>query len=178
MTHRPLTRVARGVLLTGVLVATGCGSGAPQPPPMPAIDDVRDVRGVDPCSLLSADRAAELDLPADGEASAAVEGPSCTWRGDGDTALQITLYLGGGGLATLAANSEPTTSRVRVAGYPALETFTEGGGFCQYDVGIAPDQVVLAGLTDGTGDTGDTADSCAALQPVLTAMVDGLPSAR
>jgi hypothetical protein len=39
---------------------------------------------------------------------------------------------------------------VRIEGDPALETFTEGGRFCQYDVGVAPDQVVLASMTGGS----------------------------
>ena len=70
----------------------------------------------------------------------------------------------------LAANSEPTTARVRLAGYPALETFTGAGEFCQYDVGVAADQVVMASLQGGTP------DSCTALQTVLPAMLATLPA--
>ena len=61
---------------------------------------------------------------------------------------------------------------MRVAGYPALETFTEGGRFCQYDVGVAPDQVVLASMSGGSP------DSCTALQGVLPALLAALPAPR
>lgn len=83
--------------------------------------------------------------------------------------LTLTLYTGGGGLATLAQNSQPTTARVRLAGYPALETFTERGEFCQYDVAVAADQVVMVSLEDVAP------DSCTALQSVVPAVLSNLP---
>jgi hypothetical protein len=64
----------------------------------------------------------------------------------------VTLSTDGGGLATLAANSEPTMAGCGSRAFPR-STFTEGGRFCQYDVGVAPDQVVLASMTGGSPDS-------------------------
>jgi hypothetical protein len=83
--------------------------------------------------------------------------------------LDITVATGGGGLAVLAERSEPTTARVRLAGYPALETFTPGGAFCQYDVAVADEQVVMAALEGGTP------DSCTALQGLVPEVLADLP---
>lgn len=157
-------RFRPAALGVAVLVA-GCATQAP----VPAVEDARDARGADPCALVDEARLAELGLPGTGVASSAPEGPRCEWRAGPDRALTLTLYTDGGGLATLAENSEPTTTRVRVAGYPALETFTGRGDFCQYDVGIAPQQVVLAALEGGRP------DSCTALQAVLPAVLAELP---
>ncbi len=85
--------------------------------------------------------------------------------------LGLTLYTDGGGIATLARNSEPTTRRVRVSGYPALETFTGRGEFCQYDVGIAEAQVVILAMET------PAPDSCTTLQTVLPMVVGNLPPA-
>lgn len=159
-------------LLVGLLLATvGCAGGAEPIPtlPTPVIDDAKDLRDLDPCTLLSAEQTEQLGL-AVGVADSAPEGPGCSWRDDGDTSLTISFFLGAGGLSTLAANSEATTTRVRLADYPALETFTGGGEFCQYDVGVAPDQVVLAAMTGGAP------DSCTALQRVLGGALAAIPS--
>jgi hypothetical protein len=159
------------VLLIGaLLVAVGCGVAAEAPgvPPVPAVEDPKDARGVSPCALLTAEQAEQFGVP-DAAGITAPEGAGCQWRGDGGTLLTVVLYVDGGGLATLAANSEPTTSRVRISGYPALETFTGRGEFCQYDVAVAHDQVILASLTGGTP------DSCTALQRVVTAILAEVP---
>jgi hypothetical protein len=160
---------AAAVLLTGV--AAGCGRDAAAPALVPPIGHARDARAADPCALPTGTQLAALGITVPGAAGAAAEGRRCAWRTGSESGpeLQITLFVDGGGLATLAANSEPTTSRVRLAGYPALETFTGTGEFCQYDVGIATDQVVMASLQGGTP------DSCTALQAVLPAVVEGLP---
>ena len=137
---------------------------------MPAITDARDASGADPCRLLTAEQLAVAGLGGAGAVVPADEGPRCRWsstRGD----LDVTLYTGGGGLATLAENSEPTTTRVRLAGYPALETFTGQGEFCQYDIGVSERQVVSASLD------APAPDACAVLQQVLPDVLDDLPAA-
>ncbi|MCA1675918.1 MAG: hypothetical protein LC799_28350, partial [Actinobacteria bacterium] len=83
--------------------------------------------------------------------------------------LTIALFLAPKALDTLAQNSDPTTARVRLAGYPALETFTEQGQYCQYDVGPAPDQVVIGAMSGGMP------DSCTALQSVMITALGNLP---
>ena len=172
----------RRVLVAGALAAavlvTGCGrSGPPSAADpaapsvadtAPAVANARDARAADPCALPTSAQLATLGISGRGTPVAAPEGPGCTWRGRAE--LGITLYTDGGGIATLARNSEPTTSRVRLAGYPALETFTGTGEFCQYDVGVAATQVVSASLQGGTP------DSCTALQAVLPGVVANLPA--
>jgi uncharacterized protein DUF3558 len=155
-------------LLVGL--SAGCASGA-EPPAVPPVGNARDARAADPCALPTAVQLATLGVTAPPTTAPAAEGPRCVWRGTPDHGpeLGITLYTAGGGLAVLAENSEPTTARVRLAGYPALETFTGTGEFCQYDVGVAADQVVMASLQGGTP------DSCTALQAVLPAMLATLP---
>lgn len=165
----------RGIAVTAAFVVLGllpaCTSdpASPEPPP---VGNARDARSADPCGLPTPEQLAALGITAPAVAAAAPEGPRCEWRstaGQGSE-LGITLFTTGGGLAVLATNSEPTTARVRLAGYPALETFTGAGEFCQYDVGVAADQVVMASLQGGTP------DSCTALQAVLPAMLADLPA--
>jgi hypothetical protein len=61
---------------------------------------------------------------------------------------------------------------VRIEGFPALEDVHRGGRFCQYDVGVAPDQVVLVSMRGGSP------DSCTALQGVLLGLLANLPGPR
>jgi hypothetical protein len=168
MTDRIRRTVVLILGLSALLIS--CGSPAPAASVVPPIGDARDAGGADPCALLSSAQRGALGLPGAGTATAGPEGPHCRWRGSaGD--LDVSLYTGGGGLATLAANSEPTTTRVRLAGYPALETFTGRGEFCQYDVGVAERQVVSAALD------APAPGSCDVLQRVVPELLGNLPPA-
>lgn len=159
------------VLIIGLLtVLSGCGGSAPEPPTVPPIADARDVRDADPCALLTPDQLAPVGLGGAGTATTADEGPRCRWQGRAGE-LDVTIYTAGDGLATLAANSEPTTTRVRLAGYPALETFTGRGEFCQYDIGVADRQVLSAAFD------APAPGSCDLLQQVVPALVAHLPAA-
>jgi hypothetical protein len=162
--------VQRIAAAAACLLVVGCAG--PEPPALPPVGNARDARAADPCALPTAAQLATLGIATPAVATPAPEGPRCEWRSavDQGAELGITLYTAGGGLSVLAANSEPTTARVRLAGYPALETFTGAGEFCQYDVGVAADQVVMASLQGGTP------DSCTALQAVLPAMLANLPA--
>lgn len=156
----------------GFLSLPAACASDPASPELPPVGNARDARSADPCGLPTPEQLATLGVTAPAVAAAAPEGPRCEWRStvDQGSELGITLFTTGGGLAVLAANSEPSTARVRLAGYPALETFTGAGEFCQYDVGVAADQVVMASLQGGTP------DSCTALQAVLPAMLADLPA--
>jgi Protein of unknown function (DUF3558) len=160
-------RVLRVCAAVGLAVLAGCS--APAVPDLPAIDAPRDVRGADPCALVDGTTLAAAGITAPGTATAGAEGPRCQWRGEAGRLLSVTVFTGDGGLGTLARNSEPTTTRVRVAGYPALETFTGEGEFCQYDVGIAADQALLVAFDGGEP------DSCTALQTLLPPVLSLLP---
>jgi Protein of unknown function (DUF3558) len=170
---------ALAVVMLVVVPAAGCAKAAPSPvsptarveqsaSDAPAVRDARDARSADPCTLPTGAQLTALGVTGAGTHVTAPEGPRCEWHGRPE--LGITLYTNGGGIATLARNSEPTTSRVRLAGYPALETFTGTGEFCQYDVGVAANQVLSASLDGGHP------DSCTALQTVLPAVVANLPA--
>lgn len=159
------TAVTGSVL--AVLVAVGACAG-PDDPPVPEIEDARDPASVAVCDLLGPDEQTRLELDA-GTAGVAPEGPRCRWAGRA-AALEVTVFAAEDALGVLASNSEPTTTRVRLAGFPALETFTEGGRFCQYDVAVAADRVVLAALEGGEP------DACTALQGLLPGVLGGLPA--
>lgn len=151
----------------GLAVLAGCAASAV--PDLPPIEAPRDLGGVDPCALLDDAALATAGVAAPGTAGAGAEGPRCEWSGDEGRLLVVTLFTGDGGLGTLAGNSEPTTTRVRLAGYPALETFTGSGEFCQYDIGVAEDHALLVALDGGEP------DSCTALQALLPPVLSRLP---
>jgi len=173
----PTVRAAIALLASAAaLAASACGasggSGEPETtvPPVPAIDDAKDIRGADPCALITPEQLAQAGLAGPGAPGQTPEGlPQCEWRGQNGSLLTLTFFLAPGALDTLAGNSEPTTARVRLQGYPALETFTERGQYCQYDIGTAPDQVLIGAFTGGTP------DSCTALQDVLAGVLGNLP---
>ncbi|HZG92183.1 MAG TPA: DUF3558 family protein [Pseudonocardia sp.] len=167
MTGRRWHAAVLPLLLSAVL--GGCGTAEPQLPPVPGIADARDASAVAPCALLTPGQLAAAGFGGTGTPVRAQEGPSCRWS-SGAGELDLTLYTDGGGLATLAGNSEPTTTRVRLSGYPALETFTGRGEFCQYDVGVAERQVVIATLD------APVPGSCAVLQQLVPQVVDNLPA--
>ena len=165
-------RGGRFAAIAAVALVAACGRGDAAPQAVPPIGNARDARSADPCALPTGGQLATLGIRTPGAATTAAEGRRCEWRttSEAGSELGITVFVGSGGLATLAANSEPTTSRVRLAGYPALETFTGTGEFCQYDVAVAPDQVLMASLVGGSP------DSCTALQAVLPDVVRNLPA--
>lgn len=157
---RGLVRCAAPLVL---LVAC---SAAPAVPAVPPVAEAREVRGVDPCALAGPETLAAAGVDPPGVPSAGPDGAGCTWRGPG-TRLDITPFAGE--LGALARGSDATTTRVRLAGRPALETFTGAGEFCQYDVAVADDQALLLALDGGRP------DSCTALQDLAPRLLDTLP---
>ena len=160
------------LLVTGVavLVAAGCGTTEPPPePPVPAVESPKGLVGIDPCALLDDSDRTKLGLDA-GEPGQDELGANCSWTGKNAAAAQITAFTSGKGLADLTRNRDATAGRVRLLGYPALETFTAHGEFCRYDVGVAADQAVVATMHNGEP------DSCSALQELLTVVIERLPA--
>ncbi|MBW0116701.1 DUF3558 family protein [Pseudonocardia abyssalis] len=162
-----------GALAVGLTLLTAC-SAPSTTPGVPPVENPRDVRGLDACAVPDGAALAAAGVGGTGTAGVGPEGPRCEWRGPAGQLLTVTVFTGDGGLATLASNSEPTTTRVRLAGYPALETFTGSGEFCQYDIGVAADQVLLVSLDGGALD-GGAPDSCTALQSLLPPVLAALP---
>lgn len=157
-----------GTVAVGLALLASC-SVPSTTPEVPAVEDARDVRGLDACAVPGDVALAAAGVDGAGTAGTGPDGPRCEWRGPAGQVLAVTVFTGDGGLATLAANSQSTTTRVRVAGYPALETFTGSGEFCQYDVGVAADQALLVALDGGVP------DSCTALQSLLPPVLAALP---
>jgi hypothetical protein len=169
MEQQKISELLIALLLTATLSGCAAAPETSAASPRIMIENGRDARGADPCRLLTDAQLTGLRLSGPGRAGPAVEGPRCEWQGGG-TVLGLTLHTGGGGIVALARNSEPATRRVRVAGYPALETFTGRGEFCQYDVGIADAQVLMLAME------GPAPDSCSTLQAVVGMVIPNLPA--
>ena len=154
-----------------LLVTAGCAGEAPPPPEptVPPVESPKGLVGIDPCALL--DDSARTDLGFDTGLPGQDElGANCKWTGRHAESAQLTAFTSGNGLAELAEGRDSTTSRVRLMGYPALETFTARGEFCRYDVGVAADQAIVATMRAGEP------DSCTALQELLTVVITRLPA--
>jgi Protein of unknown function (DUF3558) len=157
------------IAATALLAACSTDSDAPKPPSVPPIESPKGLVGIDPCVLLGGDARATLGLGR-GKPGADELGANCRWHGRKAVTVQLTAYTSGAGLADLAKKSDPAASRVRLEGYPALETFTAHGTFCRYDVGVAKEQAIVATMDGGEP------DSCTALQKLLTGVLSRLPA--
>jgi hypothetical protein len=156
-----------------VLVTAACAGESPPPPEptVPPVESPKGLVGIDPCALL--DDSARSDMGFDGGVPGTDEfGANCTWTGVHAESAQLTAFTSGAGLAELAEGRDSTTSRVRLMGYPALETFTARGEFCRYDVGVADTQAIVATMRAGEP------DSCTALQELLTVVITRLPASE
>ena len=152
------------------LVVAGCGVDDPPPePPVPSVESPKGLVGIDPCALLDETSLDTLGLRA-GKPGQDELGANCSWTGQNSVSAQLTAFTSGKGLSDLTKGRDSTTSRVRLLGYPALETFTARGEFCRYDVGVAQDQAIVATMHDGEP------DSCTALQELLTVVITQLPA--
>jgi Protein of unknown function (DUF3558) len=155
-----------------VFVAAGCGAEEPSPqPPVPAVETPKGLVGVDPCELLDTAARTTLGLEA-GVPGQDELGANCSWESQSTASAQLTAFTSGKGLSDLTKDRDSTTSRVRLLGYPALETFTAKGKFCRYDVGVAATQAIVATMHDGEP------DSCTALQKLLTVVIQRLPASK
>lgn len=169
MIVRLLSRTAATALaLCGAAVLAGCTSEAPPPPRVPPIESPKGLVGLDPCVLVDGDTRATLGLGR-GVPGADELGANCRWSGRSPSSVQLTSYTSGDGLSDLTEKVDPAASRVRLSGYPALETFTTGGKFCRYDVGVAEEEAIVATMDGGEP------DSCTALQKLLTSVLSRLP---
>ena len=161
------------VATVGILLVTAGCSGEP-PPPVPTVPPVESLRGlvgIDPCLLL--DATVRTDLGFDSGTPGTDElGANCKWTGEHAESAQLTAFTSGDGLQELTEDRDSTTSRVRLLGYPALETFTARGEFCRYDVGVAQNQAIVATMRAGEP------DSCTALQKLLTVVISRLPASE
>jgi hypothetical protein len=152
-----------------VLFLASCSAEEAAPPAVPPIESPKGLVGLDPCTLLEA---ADLATQGLGKGVPGQDelGANCQWQGRDLVKVQLTSYTSGAGLEDLTKRVDPAASRVRLEGYPALETFTSGGEFCRYDVGVSDEQAIVATMDGGEP------DSCTALQKLLTAVLSQLPA--
>lgn len=168
MTVRLLPAV---VAISCVAMLAGCSSDEPEPPKVPPIESPKGLVGLDPCALVDGPARSTLGL-SKGVPGTDELGANCRWSGRSPKTVQLTSYTSGDGLSDLTKKGDPAASRVRLEGYPALETFTTGGQFCRYDVGVAQEQAIVATMDGGEP------DSCTALQKLLTTVLSRLPASR
>jgi hypothetical protein len=159
------------VAFSCVAMVAGCSSEEPAPPKVPPIESPKGLVGLDPCALVDGAAQASLGLGT-GVPGTDELGANCKWSGQSPKTVQLTSYTSGAGLSDLTKKSNPDASRVRLEGYPALETFTTGGQFCRYDVGVAEEQAIVATMDGGRP------DSCTALQKLLTTVLSHLPESK
>ena len=159
------------VALSCLVVLAGCSSDEPEAPPVPPIESPKGLVGLDPCTLVDGDERQTFGL-GPGVPGTDELGANCRWNGRKPMKVQLTSYTSGDGLSDLTDKVDPAASRVRLEGYPALETFTTGGAFCRYDVGVAREQAIVATMDGGQP------DSCTALQKLLTAVLARLPASN
>jgi hypothetical protein len=159
------------VAISCVATLAACSSEEPQPPKVPPIESPKGLVGLDPCALVDGTARTTLGLGV-GVPGTDELGANCKWSGRSPKTVQLTSYTSGSGLSDLSKKSDPDASRVRLEGYPALETFTTGGQFCRYDVGVAQEQAIVATMDGGRP------DSCTALQKLLTTVLSRLPESK
>ncbi|MGH3762194.1 DUF3558 family protein [Actinophytocola sp.] len=160
------------VAISCVATLVGCSSDdEPRPPRVPSIESPKGLVGLDPCTLVDGEARATLGL-GPGEPGTDELGANCRWNGRSPLTVRLTSYTSGDGLTDLTKEVAPEASRVRLRGYPALETFTTGGEFCRYDVGVAQEQAIVATMDGGKP------DSCTALQKLLTGVLSQLPASK
>lgn len=149
----------------------GCSAGEQRPPVVPAVPSVeapKGLVGLDPCTLVDGAAMTELDLGT-GVPGTDDLGANCRWEGGKRVSVRLTAYTSGAGLTDLTERMDPAARRVRLSGYPAVETFTTGGDFCRYDVGVAEQAAIVATMDGGEP------DSCTVLQKLLGAVLSRLP---
>ncbi len=159
------------VVIASAALLVGCSSDEPEAPRVPPIESPKGLVGLDPCALVDGSARSSLGL-GKGVPGTDELGANCKWRGESPRSVQLTSYTSGDGLSDLTKKVDPAASRVRLSGYPALETFTTGGEFCRYDIGVAQEQAIVATMDGGEP------DSCTALQKLLTAVLSQLPASK
>lgn len=140
-----------------VLALAGCApepAGPPQPPPFVGIElpprprDV-DVRGIDPCDLLTEAQRAEIGLESDplltdrSEGSEFFGGPTmaCSSNTPGRRAIGVSVELTYDGLGIGSLTGRPVTGEltvIDVQGFPAVLGRPRDPLFCQVLVDLAP----------------------------------------
>jgi hypothetical protein len=113
----------------------------PQLPPRPA---AVTLTGADPCALLTADQAGQLQLPAQGAAGTDPDGPTCTWLDVDRGQWQDKMLATTNALSMLDPGAAAKdTSIVTLGGWTAVESTSppfRADQACTYDIDVADHQ--------------------------------------
>lgn len=159
----------------------GCGATSPSvpaggPPPttlpvrLPTIDErftpdipaelrvrePKDVRGIDPCDLLSRDQIGSFGLdPDSARANPARYGAGCLWQyRDGSTSAEIGTATEPNGFklpdAYRLRENSANFEILQIAGHPAVRDDIAANGQCELGLAVADDQIVtISAYADG-----------------------------
>lgn len=166
-------------VVAALLVSSGCaasvteGTGGPAPfvgielPPRPR--DI-DVRGIDPCALLTEQQRAELALETPPrydttEVSLLFEGPTteCGSLAFDPRSFAVSVELTFDGLGIAALTGRPVSDELTVlelAGFPAVLARPEDQLFCQVVVDLAPGSSLSLQFREGGRRTIPQDDLC------------------
>ncbi|MFI9006929.1 DUF3558 domain-containing protein [Actinosynnema sp. NPDC053489] len=133
-----------------------------------------DIKGVDPCTLLTEAQRAEFGLDRPPRADIETGKPGCS-TGREDRKYSIAVYLDSTkGIETYTDPPRPDVTRLEVGGFPAVlvESTTAAGLACSVDVDVADGQLVDV-QAFSLGDT-DVKSLCQVVQPVAAAVMANL----
>jgi len=140
------------------------------------IPNPKDATAIDPCSMLSAQTAAELGLKPEGWSSH--EGAGCQWDSKDLSRSVALIVLPDQNIQQYYENKSIYTDyeEVTIAGYPAVRA-NQGDpaqdGFCDFFLATNDNQLIQASGGDSTH-----TDACGPAQKALEAAVPNLPAAN
>lgn len=187
-------RVLAGMALSGVVLAgcdtTATGTPVPQQSPprttssaeadrlAPRIENPRDLRGIDPCQLLTAQQLAELTLTEPGAKEDLPWGEQmCGWQNS-----NLSIALGpdtrGDGLEETYRRKDDFDNFAisTVDGYPAVRV-NAATQICTVVVGLADDQALFVDFGRVTGEDPAYRDPCGFAETVAGLVLANLPAA-
>lgn len=175
-------------VVAALLVLTGCSgepAESPGPPPFVGVElpprprDV-DVRGIDPCTLLTGEQRAELGLnrppipTSNADGSDFFQGPTmvCTWVTFEPRIFDVTVELTYDGLGIGSLTGRPVTGELTVLdvqGFPAVLGRPRDPLFCEVQVDLAPGSALSLMYRDGVDGRIPQDELCEGVQQVADA---------
>lgn len=155
-------------------------SGAPTSGPnglAPPVEDPKDLRGVDPCQLLTSEKQSELGFTKPGQKGTSYWGePDCLWLG---SIVGIGLAPGttfGLDQAYRTKNNFDNFAASNVDDYPAVR-INFATQSCGLIVGVANDQTLHMEFTRVSPDAPGRDNPCGFAESVLSGVIKNLPDA-
>lgn len=142
----------------------------------PPIENPKDLRGVDPCQLLTPQQVADLTFtepgtPGPGEVSG---DPGCTWV-NSNLNINLQVNTDGDGIEQAYRGAWDNSEKSTVGDYPALRV-NFSASYCGLFVGVADDQVLSVSFGRVTGDDPAYEDSCAFAESLASMALENMPA--